>query len=151
MNTHPPILHENDPASNERTLFAERLHRALAASGRTSNNTIDIAREFNDRHPALAVTYHAVRKWFCGDAIPKQEKMRALADMLNVRPDWLRYGDDGTMTVRSTNLALMADIDLLNAHHQVLVREFVRLLLRKQGSKYRAKLQQGACRPTALD
>lgn len=131
MVTHPPTHHSSVLADNERMLFADRLHQALSGSGRTSSSPILLARELNRNHPQLAITYHAVRKWFCGEAIPTQDKMRVLADMLHVHIHWLRYGEGGMKNIAtiSQDLLLMADIQRLDAHHQALVREFVRLLL----------------------
>ena len=133
MPGYPPTLHEGTSASNERTRFAERLHRALADSGRTGSSATELVREFNARHPALAVTVHAAGKWLRGDAIPTQLKLRALADMLAVQADWLRYGADDATSTPTTNpdAALMADIGCLDEHHKMLAREFVRLLLRQ--------------------
>ena len=37
------------------------------------------------------ITVHAARKWLVGDAIPTQDKMRALAQWLAVPADWLRF------------------------------------------------------------
>jgi transcriptional regulator with XRE-family HTH domain len=40
----------------------------------------------------LAVTQEAVRKWFTSEAVPRPDKMRALADYLEVDESWLALG-----------------------------------------------------------
>ena len=40
----------------------------------------------------LGVTQEAVRKWFSGEAVPKSDKMRELADYLEVDEGWLALG-----------------------------------------------------------
>lgn len=130
MSTYPSARREGDSAYNERTRFAERLHQALKGSGRTSGSAIVLTREFNHKHPQSAVTYHAVRKWLCGDSIPTQEKMRALAEMLNVHISWLRYGENFMLkNYTASDLSLLTDMERLDDHHKALLREFVQLLL----------------------
>lgn len=40
----------------------------------------------------LGVTQEAVRKWFTGEAVPRQPKMRELAEYLEVEESWLALG-----------------------------------------------------------
>lgn len=40
----------------------------------------------------LGVSPEAVRRWFSGESIPRQETIRKLAKMLKVDPAWLQYG-----------------------------------------------------------
>lgn len=45
---------------------------------------------------ALGVSSKAVSKWFNSESLPRQEKMNALADYLNVDIVWLQHGIDNT-------------------------------------------------------
>lgn len=45
----------------------------------------------------IGVTQEAVRKWFSGEAVPKPEKMRALAEYLEVDESWLALGIQAEM------------------------------------------------------
>jgi hypothetical protein len=53
----------------------------------------ELQRAFNARNLKLAVSVHAARKWLMGEAIPTQVRLRALADVLQVSPTWLRFGE----------------------------------------------------------
>jgi len=72
-----------------------------------------------------------------GEAIPTQDKIRTLAEWLHVSVEWLRFGsnESGTRSsatnndLHSSELKLIADLKLLDDHHQMMVREFVRILL----------------------
>jgi phage repressor protein C with HTH and peptisase S24 domain len=67
--------------------FSKRL--ALACNNaemHTHGRGIVIAR-------SLSVSPKAVSKWFNGEAMPRQDKMNALATLLKVDPIWLQHGD----------------------------------------------------------
>ena len=124
--------------SNEREGFKLRLQQALGNSHFSTDSPTELARDFNARFDGPAVTVHAARKWLVGEAIPTQDKMRALAQWLGVSVEWLRYGgDERTLPVAKPNTGLKAedmklvtDLRLLTVHDQKIVREIVRLLLR---------------------
>ena len=87
---------------------------------------------------------HAARKWLVGEAIPTQDKLRTLADWLHVPIDWLRFGgkEEGAAApvppgpvFKSAELKLISDLQLLDDHHQMMVREFIRILLHANGKK----------------
>lgn len=83
-------------SESERLAFSSRLIEILHTRyGMTSSPTA-LLRQFNLHWPGDALTVHAVRKWLCGEAIPTQDKLRALADWLQVTPEWLRFGGDRT-------------------------------------------------------
>jgi len=78
--------------SGERSQFSARLIAVLeSAHGLRASPTL-VAREFNHRFVGKPVTVHAVRKWLVGEAIPTQDKLRALAEWLEVSVEWLRFG-----------------------------------------------------------
>lgn len=78
--------------SLERANFSARLKDMLeSVHGLPPSPTI-VAREFNFRFVGKPITVHAARKWLVGEAIPTQDKLRALAEWLGVSVDWLRFG-----------------------------------------------------------
>jgi transcriptional regulator with XRE-family HTH domain len=134
--------------SNERVQFSQRLQKMLRQTHHSPDSPTELAREFNIRFSGLPITVHAARKWLVGEAIPTQDKMRALAEWLVVPADWLRFGDDAARQEppRSfsdespADLKLMADLKLLDEPHRQIVREVVRILIRatREGGADRA-------------
>ena len=51
-----------------------------------------VAHEFNQRYGGKSITPHAARRWLLGASIPMQDKLKVLADWLQVSPEELRYG-----------------------------------------------------------
>jgi hypothetical protein len=47
----------------------------------------------------VQVTKESVRRWFAGMSAPRQDKMRALAELLKVTEAWLAVGDESSGTV----------------------------------------------------
>lgn len=124
--------------SNEREGFSRRLRQALKNAHHSPDSPTELARDFNVRFPGRPITVHAARKWLVGEAIPTQDKMRTLAEWLMVPVDWLRFGGEeerkevhaATHRVRSEDLKLIADLQLLDERERHIVREFVRIMLR---------------------
>jgi hypothetical protein len=111
-------------AAAERSAFAKaesptQLQRHLASRG-------------------VVVTVHAARKWIVGEAIPTQDKLRALASFLGVDPAWLRYGigdgaDVGTKPVNEIaprTMRVINGFNRLTNRDQTIVESMVRQLLR---------------------
>ncbi|HEX7635013.1 MAG TPA: hypothetical protein VF427_07035 [Noviherbaspirillum sp.] len=131
--------------SIEREGFSERLQQALRNADYSPDSPTQLAREFNIRFEGRPITVHAARKWLVGEAIPTQEKLRTLAQWLGVPAEWLRFGgndsqgatEPGGLSARfeSADVKLVADLQRLDAHHQVLAREFIRMLLRLNRQK----------------
>ncbi len=80
--------------TTETEAFAQRLKQALAGSGVRASPTI-VANEFNTRYWGRSITPHTARNWLLGKAMPTQDKLRVLADWLQVSPDELRFGRSG--------------------------------------------------------
>ena len=80
-------------SNHERLEFSKRLQQALRNAEYSPNSPTQLAREFNERFAGHPVTVHAARKWLMGEAIPTQVRLRALADVLQVSPTWLRFGE----------------------------------------------------------
>ncbi len=136
------------PTLTETEAFAERLRRALEASGVRASPTV-LANEFNLRFWGRSVTPHTARNWLLGKAIPTQDKLRVLADWLQVSPDELRFGRDGLVLKASEGGAAvdamnMADREMLNRYlalplnERKTVREVVVGLSMAAAVKYKA-------------
>lgn len=77
--------------STETEAFAQRLRRALESGAVRASPTV-VANEFNLRYWGRSITSHTARNWLLGKAMPTQDKLRVLADWLQVSPDELRFG-----------------------------------------------------------
>ncbi len=51
-----------------------------------------VANEFNLRFWGRSITPHTARNWLLGNSLPTQDKLRVLAEWLQVAPDELRFG-----------------------------------------------------------
>ena len=108
----------NTPSETE--AFATRLKQALEGVGVRISPTV-VANEFNLRHWGRSITPHTARNWLLGKAIPTQDKLRVLADWLQVSPDELRFGRSGGAVMAaeaSTDPASlsMADREMLSRY-----------------------------------
>ena len=124
-------------AQIERLEFSKRLQQALHNAEQSPNSPTQLAREFNLRFSGQSVTVHAARKWLQGESIPTQEKLRALAEWLDVPTDWLRFGSvDANLskaqssTLSSLDTKAIATMQQLDEHHKMLAHEFIRMLSR---------------------
>lgn len=133
-------------ASIEREDFSERLQQALRDAEYSPDSPTQLAREFNIRFSGRPITVHAARKWLVGEAIPTQEKLRALAQWLGVPAEWLRFGgtnlrgqngDAADLPERfdSADVKLIADLQRLDDDHKTIAREIIRMLVRINRSK----------------
>jgi transcriptional regulator with XRE-family HTH domain len=104
------------PAELERARFAERINTALAARDMAVSTTV-LQRTFNERYPELAISVHAARKWVQGESIPTQVRLRALADVLQVSANWLRFGEEAEASMSKS----------LSAQEHMLIRQFRKL------------------------
>ena len=77
--------------TDEKRAFAQRLREALLAQGLQPSPT-RVANAFNLRHWGRSITPHTARNWLLGKALPTQDKLRTLADWLQVSPEALRFG-----------------------------------------------------------
>lgn len=124
--------------SNEREGFKLRLQQALRNAEHSTESPTELARDFNARFDGPPVTVHAARKWLVGEAIPTQDKMRALASWLAVPVEWLRFGGEERAaetrkpvgSFKPEDMKLAADMRLLSNIDQQIVREIIRMLLR---------------------
>ncbi|WP_194726183.1 hypothetical protein [Noviherbaspirillum malthae] len=126
-------------STDEREGFRDRLQQALRQAQYLEVGPTQLAREFNIRFEGRSITVHAARKWLVGEAIPTQEKLRALAQWLGVTTQWLRFGDtthphDSSVSTSHDSGPLPAgfinDLRRLNEHDQAIARDFIRMLVR---------------------
>ena len=111
----------------------------MARVGDDASSPTRLAREFNRRYPGQPVTLHAVRKWLQGEALPAQDKVRVLADWLDVTAEWLRFGD-GSKPVLALRepVSVNVDYDLarevasLSQAHQGVVRALIKALRKSE-------------------
>jgi len=71
--------------------FAERLRTAIEKAGYKAEAAV-LEREFNQRYYGKGVTLHGVNKWLKGQAIPRLDKIEALAKWLRIPPEELTFG-----------------------------------------------------------
>jgi transcriptional regulator with XRE-family HTH domain len=130
---------------NEKQGFSRRLRDSLKRAGVRHGSPSGIAREFNLRYEGEPVTPQAVRKWLGGQALPSQDKMRALAVWLETSPHWLRFGEgevSPARAMRQDTAAYRVDpdwvgkkYDALNDAHKKMIVELILALLRLEGRR----------------
>lgn len=133
--------------SDEKHAFAKRLKESLRKAEVDPRSSTRVAREFNLRYPGEPITTQAVRKWLEAESLPSQDKLRALAQWLEVPAQWLRFGesdrgDRAHPTARQDAAPYKSEIawvakkfDLLNDPHKKMVVEMVHALLRLEGKQ----------------
>lgn len=112
-----------DTHASETQGFADRLRHALDNAGIRPSPTL-VANEFNLRYWGKSITPHTARNWLLGKSIPMQDKLRVLADWLQVSPDELRYGaptmetkpQDRAMADRESHALSLQDREMLKRY-----------------------------------
>jgi transcriptional regulator with XRE-family HTH domain len=127
-------------STKERLDFSQRLQQVLQNADYAPDSPTQLAREFNIRFNGASITVHAARKWLLGEAIPTQEKLRALAQWLNVSAEWLRFGGE-TVAPKGANsskseqrldprdLAIIENLHRLDDKHRQIVHTLIRQLV----------------------
>ncbi len=72
--------------------FAERLRGAMLAAGLAPRPGV-LLNLFNAHYWGRSVSFQAVSRWLRGEAIPEQDKLITLAEVLKIEPEVLRFGD----------------------------------------------------------
>jgi transcriptional regulator with XRE-family HTH domain len=72
--------------------FAERLRHAMVAAGLEPRPGVLLSL-FNAQYWGRSVTFQAVSRWMRGQSIPGQDKLLVLAEVLNIEPEVLRFGE----------------------------------------------------------
>ena len=86
------------PAQTEHSQFAERLAIAISDKGYKHSPTI-IQNLFNKEYSGRLITAHTARNWLLGKAMPTQDKMVCLANLLDTSPEQLRFGRSSEKTL----------------------------------------------------
>ncbi|MDR7096821.1 helix-turn-helix domain-containing protein [Hydrogenophaga laconesensis] len=71
--------------------FAQRLREAMLAAGLEPRPGV-LLNLFNTHYWGRSVSFQAVSRWLRGEAIPAQDKLLVLAQILKVEPEVLRFG-----------------------------------------------------------
>ena len=87
------VLDKNDP----NTLFARRLHTALDKAGVVGGRGRQTA-----VGKMFGISQKGAAKWLRGEGMPKIQRIKEIADRLQVRGEWLLTGS-GTMTNHDSN------------------------------------------------
>jgi hypothetical protein len=106
-------------AQKERFEFSERLISSLKNSN-IPVRVVELRKLFLQHNKTIPLSAHAIRKWLLGESIPTQEKLRVLADILSVEPNWLRYGE-------AINNDEKPNFNKLNSNQKKLLNEFEKL------------------------
>lgn len=128
-----------DSSHPERKAFSARLLKACERAGIPDIGPTRLQREFNLRSEA-SVTVHAARKWICEESIPGQQKLRTLAQWLQVSPEWLRFGDarsvqqpfSATDGLLPNEARMLTDVRCLSGPNKQIVDEMIAILLKSQ-------------------
>jgi transcriptional regulator with XRE-family HTH domain len=72
--------------------FAERLRAAMVAAGLEARPGV-LLNLFNTNYWGRSVSFQAVSRWLRGEAVPEQDKLLVLAELLKIEPEVLRYGE----------------------------------------------------------
>ena len=77
---------------NNKLEFAQRLQAAMVAAGLEPRPGV-LLNQFNANYWGRSVSFQAVSRWLRGEAIPEQDKLLVLADILKIEPEVLRFGE----------------------------------------------------------
>jgi transcriptional regulator with XRE-family HTH domain len=134
------------PELDEKKAFAARLKQALKRSPKKIEAASQLATQFNLRHPAEPITPQAAQKWLSGTARPTVDKIKTLAEWLDVSEQWLRYGVTDMKRSKSSKGAKPIDETIQPTPDEL---ELIRRLRRL--SEYRRQLVEGIIEQFALD
>jgi transcriptional regulator with XRE-family HTH domain len=114
------------------------LELALRRSPDPVDGATELALQFNLRHHGTSVSAQTAHKWLSGRAIPTSDKLKTIADWLNVDEHWLHYGSppvkaekgkkgSGGKSVQPSAdaIALAQKIQALPPHRRYLLEELV--------------------------
>ena len=80
----------SDTSLTPSQLFAERLKQAMRDAGLPEKPSVLQAR-FNEHYDGDRVSWQTARNWLKGNFIPQHDKLRAMAEMLHVKPNYLLF------------------------------------------------------------
>lgn len=122
-------------SDDERAEFSKRLAAAMRAMGYEARPST-LHAKFNSRYRGPSVSFQTVSRWLRGKAIPEQDKLVVLAQLLRTDPQTLRFGGKGHLDAREPRVvwpdrvslrdqALFEDILALSIKQRELVRSLV--------------------------
>lgn len=76
---------------DERQEFSKRLAEAMRSRGHDPRPGV-LMKLFNARYRGRSIAFSTASKWLHGKTLPVQDKLRVLADLLRVDPQYLRFG-----------------------------------------------------------
>lgn len=79
--------------------FGQRLRAAMVGAGLEPRPAVLLAL-FNTHYWGRSVSFQAVSRWLRGEAIPEQDKLLVLANVLNIAPETLRFGEGIRLAVQ---------------------------------------------------
>ena len=77
---------------NNKLEFSQRLQAAMVSAGLEARPGV-LLNLFNANYWGRSVSFQAVSRWLRGEAIPEQDKLLVLADILKIEPEVLRFGE----------------------------------------------------------
>ena len=128
--------------------FASRLRQAMKDAGLKTSAT-HLADAFNLRYWGEGITAHAARNWMFGVSMPKQDKLKALSEVLHISPQDLLFGPQrevhAVKEIHMTDGMGMGDTEMLRQYlqlqpeHKRMVRQWVRMSLVFQQAPHESK------------
>lgn len=94
---------------NKREKFSQRLANAMQQAGYEARPTV-LFHLFNTHYRGRSVTFQTTSRWLAGGAIPAQDKLQVIADVLGVEPHALRFGTPARSRVAETRAAWPAGV-----------------------------------------
>ena len=92
---------------NEREKFSQRLAHAMQQAGYEPRPTV-LFHLFNTHYRGRSVSVQTTSRWLGAQAIPAQDKLQVLADLLGVEPHTLRFGTAPRGSPRQSDLMIVA-------------------------------------------
>ncbi|MBW5805865.1 transcriptional regulator [Burkholderia sp. COPS] len=133
------------PDVDDKKAFASRLRQALKRSSKKIETASELATQFNLRSNE-PITPQAAQKWLTGTARPTVDKIKTLADWLDVSEQWLRFGVTDTKRSRPAKGAKPADEAIQPTAEELELLRRLRSL-----SAYRRQLVEGVIEQFSLD
>lgn len=107
----------------EQAQFAARLRAALREAG-IEESAVALMKRFNSRYGGASVTSQAVSGWLLGKSMPRQDKLRALADLLDVDLVYLQTGEGRSRSLREEPPSWP---EAVNAEERATIEAYLRL------------------------
>ncbi|WP_342702387.1 transcriptional regulator [Burkholderia arboris] len=133
------------PDVDDKKAFASRLRQALKRSSKKIETASELATQFNLRSNE-PITPQAAQKWLTGTARPTVDKIKTLADWLDVSPEWLRFGVTDMKRSRPAKSAPPNDEAIEPTAEELEILRRLRSL-----SAYRRQLVEGVIEQFSLD